>query len=245
MVMAHSTPVRGDQETGQAGATRQNIGGRRILAVSDVVDPALYTRCIPEQIGPIDLLISCGDLPPHYLDFLMTLLSTRCYHVLGNHCAGEHGRGRCAPAAYPGAFNLHGRVVEAGGLLLAGVEGSPWYNGGPHQYTEGEVARRLYRLVPALLLNYLRTGRYLDILVTHAPPRGIHDLPDVPHRGFTNFRWFLRTFRPRYMLHGHTHLDTAPQPAISRYAATTVVNAYGHQVLELPTETVRAFSIPL
>jgi hypothetical protein len=208
-----------------------------------MVDPALYTPRIREQLGPIDLIISCGDLPANYLDFLMTLLSARCYHVLGNHCAApahSRGGGRCRPSDYPGAFNLHGRTVAARGLLLAGVEGSPWYNGGPHQYTEGEMALRLYQLVPRLLLNRLRTGRYLDIFVTHAPPRGIHDLPDLPHRGFTSFPWFLRTFRPRYMLHGHIHREDEPLPAVTRYAGTTIVNAYGHQVLEWPATAVYA-----
>ena len=35
---------------------------------------------------------------------------------------------------------------------------------------------------------------------------GIHDQPDRCHRGFEVFRWFLRTFRPRYHLHGHVHV---------------------------------------
>ena len=234
MAAARGYPITGGQETGPAGAAGRDAGGQRILAVSDIVSPTLYNLRIAEQIGPIDLLLSCGDLPPYYLDFLTTLLSARCYHVIGNHCAAPHlrsGSGLCAPDAYPGAVNLHGRVMTVGGLLLAGVEGSPWYNGGPHQYTEGEVARRLYRLVPALLLNHLRTGRYLDILVTHAPPRGIHDRLDVPHRGFTSFCWFLRTFRPRYMLHGHIH-RASTTPAVTRYLDTTVVNVYGHQMLE-------------
>ena len=140
------------------------------------------------------------------------------------------------PEAYPGVSDLNGRAVNFNRLLLAGVEGSPWYNGGPHQYTENQIRRQLWRLIPSLMLNRLRTGRYLDILVTHAPPRGIHDETDITHRGFTSFLWFLRTFRPLYMLHGHTHRYIKSLPFSTHYANTIVVNAYGHHLLEIPVD---------
>jgi hypothetical protein len=40
---------------------------------------------------------------------------------------------------------------------------------------------RILALAPRLWWNKLRHGRYLDILLTHAPPRGIHDRPDKTH----------------------------------------------------------------
>ncbi|HMA36122.1 MAG TPA: metallophosphoesterase [Chloroflexia bacterium] len=214
-------------------------GTRRILAVSDIVEPQLYNERVAEWMGPVDLILSCGDLPGAYLDFLMTVLSAPCYHVLGNHCAAPHGpRGQdhCLPEAYPGIVDLHGRTVAVDGLLLAGVEGSPWYNGGAHQYTEQQIAWTLRRLIPGLIGNYLRTGRYLDILVTHAPPRGIHDDSDITHRGFRSFLPFLRRFHPAYMLHGHTHRYINSLPFRTSYARTTVVNAYGHRILEVPRD---------
>jgi uncharacterized protein len=216
--------------------SKEAPGVRRILAVSDIVEPQLYNLGIREEVGPVDLIISCGDLPPHYLDFLMTLLSARCFHVVGNHCLAQHPHG----GSYQGAVDLHGRLLEARGLLMAGVEGAPWYNGGPHQYTDGQVAWQLYRLIPGLVLNRIRTGRYLDILVTHAPPRGIHDRPDAPHRGFTSFLWFLRTFRPLYMLHGHIHRDTEAPPLITHYAQTSVVNVCGHRIIEVRNQKSEA-----
>ncbi|MGI8588190.1 MAG: metallophosphoesterase family protein [Chloroflexia bacterium] len=211
-------------------------GTRRILAVSDIVEPQLYSAHVADWLGPVDLIVSCGDLPAVYLDFLTTCLEAPCYHVIGNHCFAPHGptgHDRCSPDAYPGAFDLNGRTVEVKGLLLAGVEGSPWYSGGPHQYTERGVALQLWALVPRLLLNRLRTGRFLDILVTHAPPRGIHDEDDVTHRGFRSFLPFLRLFRPSYMLHGHTHRYINTLPFRTRYMHTEIINAYGHRVLDI------------
>ena len=215
---------------------------RRILAVSDIVEPQLYNARLPDWIGPLDFILSCGDLPAVYLDFLITCLNVPCYHVIGNHCYAPHGpqgRDLCEPHAYPGVTNLHGRVVQAGGLTLAGVAGSPWYNGGPHQYTEWQTAWTLRRLMPGLVANYARSGRYLDILVTHAPPRGIHDDTDVTHRGFAAFLPFLRRFRPTYMVHGHTHRYINTLPFRTNYGATTVINAYGHRILEVPVPTGR------
>src|SRR6476660_5975018 len=62
----------------------------RLLAVSDVVEPQLYNNSVKDWIGPVDVLISCGDLPPYYLDFLASSLDVPLYHVLGNHCYVPH-----------------------------------------------------------------------------------------------------------------------------------------------------------
>jgi uncharacterized protein len=86
------------------------------------------------------------------------------------------------------------------------------------------------RLVPWLWLNKLRYGRFLDVLITHAPPRGIHDQPDRCHTGFDAFGWFLTTFQPRYHLHGHIHKrDTGH----THLGSTDVMNVYPFRELEV------------
>jgi hypothetical protein len=207
----------------------------RILAVADVVQPQLYNPHVKDWLPPVDLILSCGDLPPEYLDFLASMLGVPMAHVLGNHCDVPHDASsqRCHRDAYQGAFNLDGHVAEFEGLILAGLEGSPFYNRGPHQYTESQVSYKLFRLVPALLREKLLTGRYLDIMVTHAPPRGIHDYDDVPHRGFESLLWFLERFRPALMLHGHSHRYDPLKPMYTRYKGTDIVNVYGHAIIEL------------
>lgn len=214
----------------------------RILAVSDHIEPQLYHNSVAEWMGPVDLIVSCGDLPPHYLDFLMSNLNVPLVHVLGNHCYVPHDeQKRCSPDAYPGAYNLHRKVVPVAvegtsPLLMAGLEGSPWYNGGPHQYTEAQVALNLSSLVPRLLLNKAQSGRYLDVMVTHAPPRGIHDNNDKAHLGFAPLLPFLDRFKPALLLHGHTHRYNPSLPTHSRYKETEIINAYGHVLLELVSE---------
>lgn len=213
----------------------------RILAVSDEVDNLIYSDRIRQRFGAIDLVLSCGDLPYSYLDYIVSMLDVPLHGVRGNHDDGPQFR-EAVPSEYAwDMMNLHGRVVYSEGLLLAGLGGSHRYNDGPMQFTEGQMAWRLALLVPRLLYNRLRHGRYLDIFVTHAPPRGIHDQPDRCHQGFAVFRPFLRFFRPRYHLHGHIHVYNLQHTTIkTRFHDTTVLNAYGYRELRLVVPSANA-----
>ena len=97
-------------------------------------------------------------------------------------------------------------------LLLAGASGSRRYNNGLCQYTNFQMTLHLISLIPGLLWNKLRYGRYLDIFLTHASPRHIHDREDACHKGFDCFNWFIRHFRPTYLVHGHIHLYDMNSP---------------------------------
>lgn len=206
----------------------------RILAVSDEVNHLIYSDRIRPRFGAIDLVLSCGDLPYSYLDFIVSMLDVPLYGVRGNHDDGPQFR-ETAPSEYAwDMMNLHGRVIHAQGLLLAGLGGSRFYNGGPMQFTERQMAWRIALLAPRLIYNRLRHGRFLDILVTHAPPRGIHDQPDRAHQGFAVFRPFLRLFRPRYHLHGHIHVYNHQHTAVETlFHDTTVLNVCGFRELRL------------
>lgn len=209
-----------------------------ILVVADVVQPQLYNCTVTEWLPKIDLIVSCGDLAPFYIDFLMTIVNAPLVHVIGNHCYVPHDpvSGKCPADAYQGAYDLNGRVVEFKGLILAGLEGSPVYNGGPHQYSENQVAWTLRRLFPSLLRKKWRKGRYLDVMVTHTPPRGIQDCSDLPHRGFESLVGFIDHFKPTLLLHGHSHRYDPMMPTCSQHGETTVLNIYGHEILELVQE---------
>ena len=45
----------------------------------------------------------------------------------------------------------------------------------------------------------------MDVLLTHAPPRGIGDGDDAAHRGFGALHGLARALRPDALLHGHVH----------------------------------------
>lgn len=221
----------------------------RVLAVSDKVEPILYSPAVNQRVGKLDMILACGDLPFYYIEYLMTLVGCPTYFVYGNHgreVQYSSGRGDAwnRSTAPMGAVNMHKRTVNEGGLLLAGLEGSMRYNEGPGaQFTEREMWRNVYALAPKLMRNRMRYGRYLDVLMTHSPPAGIHDKPDLPHQGFTSFLAFMRWFKPGYLLHGHVHIYRHDDVTRTRYGATEVINIYPYKLLEIepgPPETALA-----
>ncbi len=207
----------------------------KILAISDVVVDNLYTPDLRRWVGDVACVLSCGDLPLYYLDFVVSNLNVPLFYVYGNHDTGfEYKSSGEIEHGVPGGIPLNERAVEFKGLLLAGLDGSRLYRpGADHQYTEGEMRLKALSLAPALWLNRLRRGRFLDILVTHAPPFGIHDGPDGPHVGFKTFRGLMRRYRPRYLLHGHKHVYTPGQQTETRFGHTEVINVYPFRVLDV------------
>lgn len=216
----------------------------RILAISDEVDERLYSPGIGARRGQVDLVLSCGDLPSYYLDYVASMLGVPLYGVHGNHDASLAGAAISEGQGW-GMGELHARVVWEQGLLIGGFDGCRRYNNGPYQYTEAGMRQQIVRMVPQLLVNRVRHGRFLDILVTHAAPRHIHDLPDRCHQGFAVFRWFMRTFRPRYHLHGHVHVYDARTVTRTRFCDTEVLNAYRYRQVTVAVPAGREASLPL
>ena len=205
----------------------------KVLVVSDEVRPEIYHEGLAERLPDVELVLSCGDLPFYYLEYIVTVLNVPLVYVFGNHdhvLLTEWGQEIRAPR---GCINAGGRVVEVKGLLIGGLEGSFRYRPhAPRQYTEREMRWQIARMEPKLLLNRLTRGRYLDILLAHAPPWGIHDAGDLPHRGFKGFLRFMERYRPRYLIHGHTHPATANTAPV-RYRETEVIHVHGYKVLDI------------
>jgi len=214
-----------------------------VLAVSDQIDQRIYSPTLRQRMPEVDLVISCGDLPARYLEFLADALDKPVYYVLGNHAEELTRGGEKGKRYYPlGCIDLSGKVVRdrASGLIFAGIPGSPRYNDfEPVQYTELQVGWMMLRMAPRLLWNRLRHGRALDVLVTHTPPRDINDRPDRAHRGFKAIRRFLGRYQPRYHLHGHVHLYDRSQSHIAQFGDTQIINVYPYQVLTLESIDAR------
>jgi len=220
----------------------------RVLAVSDEVDQRIYSTTIRERMSDIDLIIGCGDVPASYLEFLVDSLNKPAYYVLGNHAEEVTRRGeRGVPKLPEGCIDLGGKVIREPlhDLLLAGLPGSPRYSEHePVQYTEFQMRLMIARMIPRLLWNRLRHGRYLDVLVTHTPPRDVGDREDFAHRGFIVMRWFLKHFRPRFQLHGHIHLYDRSIPNAIHFHETEVINVYPYQKLDLEIGGLAATAAP-
>jgi Icc-related predicted phosphoesterase len=209
----------------------------RVLAVSDQIDPRIYSATLRDRMGDVQLVFGCGDVPARYLEFLADALDKPVYYVMGNHCEEFTRQGSRGVAQRPmGCIDLGGKVVRdpSTGLILAGIAGSPRYSDETgHQYSESQVRWMICKMAPRLLWNRLRHGRSLDVLITHAPPRDINDREDIPHRGFVAMRKFLERFKPRFQLHGHVHIYDRSEQTRTEFMETSVINVYPYKVLDL------------
>ena len=195
----------------------------KLLAVSDAADPGLWEYFTKDKLEGVDAILSCGDLPSSYLSFLVTMGNIPVFYVHGNHDA------RYEQQPPEGCQCIDGELVRFKGYCILGLGGCFRYSGGPHQYTERTMRRRIARLWGRLR----RSG--VDILVTHAPAQGLGDMDDVCHRGFACFRELLDRFHPLYHCYGHVHVQYVPTlPRTQRYGETTLVNASGKYLIELP-----------
>jgi Icc-related predicted phosphoesterase len=200
----------------------------KILTVSDRVESILYDRFDAGQFPGVNLILSCGDLPPEYLSFLAASFNVPLCYVLGNHDI------RFDSKLPDGCIDLHAKLVNFQGINILGLEGSLWYNGGPHQYTEGQM-RKIVRSIRA---KTWRKGR-IDIIITHAPPRHIHDAEDQCHKGFKIYQWLIDNYSPSYFIHGHIHFNfNDPSQRISIVNKTKVVNSYGYYLFEIADEQI-------
>lgn len=208
----------------------------RILAVSDQVNNLIYSSQAQLRFKDVQVVISCGDLPYYYIEYIVSSLNKPAYYVRGNHSVHEEISDGDITSQPGGATNLHCRVMREPGLLLAGVEGCLRYREGAFMYSQAGMWRNVFSLLPGLLLNRLRFGRYLDVFVTHAPPWGINDADDLPHRGIKAFLWLDRMFQPPLHLHGHTHLTHLIRRQEVQLGRTKIVNVFDYRVIDLPAQ---------
>lgn len=193
----------------------------RIMVLADVPNRAIWDFFEPSRLKGIDLIISCGDLPAEYLAFISTFFNGDVLYVHGNHDK-EY---LCCPPG--GCIDIEDRIYVYKGIRILGLGGSIRYKKGPYQYTQAEMHRRVLKL-----WFKLKKAHGIDILVTHSPAMGINDIPDHVHEGFAAFLELIHRYHPRYLIHGHVHMNYGRCPRISEYEGTTIINAYDKYIFE-------------
>jgi len=202
----------------------------KILCVSDTVVQQMENAAhLRRRYHDVELLLSCGDMPAAYLEFVTSVLNVPLFFVRGNHDTGYDERP-------PGGENLHRRIVNYKGISFYGIEGSIKYNNSPIQYSDGEMQGMIMNSAVPLFARKMQKGRGVDILVTHAPAKGIHDLDDLPHHGMKSFLRFMDWFKPRYMVHGHVHTWDRRTTVITQYSDTCIMNINPVTLIELEPE---------
>jgi hypothetical protein len=242
------TPPPPEPLTGSSPKTDSRpVRKLKILCISDQVDPLIYSQRVKDRFADVDLVLSAGDLDLNYYGFIVSNLNKPLLFVFGNHNLKRIGHYRreysntLLPPSWGNEFMEQNfgstyvgmKIKRIKGIIIAGLGGSMRYNRGINQFTETEMFFRMMKLLPALIFNRIFRGRWVDILLTHAPPFKIHDREDRCHRGFKTFLLFMRWFKPRFLIHGHVHLYDLNEVRESSYRNTRVVNAYEHTIVEL------------
>ena len=198
----------------------------KILAVADEECPALYDYYVPGRLADYDLIISCGDLNPKYLSFIVTMARVPVLYVHGNH---DTGYDRTPPE---GCDCIDDQLISYKGVRILGLGGCKKYRESPYQFTEKEMQKRIRKL-----RRQLKKQGGVDIVVTHAPPAGLGDMEDNAHQGFEALLELMEQYKPKYLLHGHVHLNYGmDQTRVRKYADTQVINACQRYVLDVPDE---------
>lgn len=195
----------------------------RILAIADVESPYYYKYYVPGRLADVDLILSCGDLPRAYLEFLVTMANRPLLYVPGNHDESF------VTGPPEGCICIDDRLYVHDGVRFLGLGGSYRYREGTYMYTERQMARRVRRLWPSVRLH----GGF-DVLVTHAPARHLNDFDSLSHRGFECFNRLMDRYQPAWFVHGHIHKNYGMHiPQRTLRGGTTVINAFDHCIIEI------------
>ena len=196
----------------------------KILVVSDETSPGLWDYYSQDKTAGVELIISCGDLKKEYLEFLTTIVNVPLLYVRGNH---DESYEKHPPE---GCTDIDGKVFEYRGIRIVGLGGSRRYREGSCMYTEEQMSRRIRKL-----RRKIKKAGGVDLFVTHAPVRGLGDLEDIPHRGFSCFDDFLNEYKPACMLHGHVHksYDYSFKRERIHESGSRIINCSGSYMLEI------------
>jgi len=176
----------------------------KILVISD--DDGIGGIRLPDE--RYDLILTCGDVLQYTINEIQRNAEIPAYGVAGNHDNYE----------LPDRMNLHLKIKEYRGYKFGGFEGSWKYKPiGYHLYSD--------QAVQVKLKDFL----YVDVFLAHNPPKGIHDMADDVHNGFSAFYEYIQRQKPMYFIHGHVHKNQE-----SQVGETKVISVYGCRFLELP-----------
>lgn len=192
----------------------------KILAVSDEED-IIWNQYTKEMLKDVELIVSCGDLSPSYLDYLVSLTNLPLFYVYGNHDDYTENPPKCGVC-------IDGKIRSFKGYSFMGLGGCMRYKDALNMYTEEEMSSKCRRLLPMARI------RGVDFLVTHAPAKGYGDLEDYPHNGFDAFNKVMNKCKPSYMFHGHVHTSYGIIKKEHLHpSGTKIINVCGHRIIKV------------
>ncbi|MGL4736788.1 MAG: metallophosphoesterase family protein [Cellulosilyticaceae bacterium] len=194
----------------------------KILLVSDQESPYIWDYFDKSKFEDIDLMISCGDLKPQYLSFLVTMIPVPLLYIHGNHDT------KYLSTPPEGCICIEDTIYTYKGLNIGGLGGSMEYAGGPFQFTEKVMTKRVKKFIKAA-----QKKGGLDLFISHAPSLDLGDGEDLCHRGFECFHQIYDRLEPTYHLHGHQHLNYTSKPKrILHHNGIEIINGFNYYIFE-------------
>lgn len=208
----------------------------KILFITDDISPIVYSTDIKERFGECELIISCGDLPFNYYDFIVSTLNKPFYYIRGNHFTyDDENQQKIFDSE--GEKNIHKKIVRFNNISFCGFEGCLKYNNSARvQYSESEMNHIIQMMKPRFWWNRIKYGTFIDLIISHAPPMGFGKPHELCHTGFSCLRRLAEKYQPRYLVHGHIHLYDKNEPRVSMLGKTKIINAYNYYVLDTEEE---------
>jgi uncharacterized protein len=205
-------------------------GGRpiRLLAASDMREPAMEVEANRLAISPVDGVIGCGDLDPRWLAFLADAFEAPLVYVRGNHDRG--GDWDEGDPVVPEPLGS-GATTRLCGLVVGGLE---WPAADRGNRRRPDLAWwQALRLALRRMRSRVGGRAGPMVVISHAAPEGAGDVPnELYHKGFGAYRWLLDRIRPPLWLHGHTTTASVAELQVAA-GRTTVVNVTGAVLIEL------------
>lgn len=186
----------------------------KLLCIADRPPQQSITKTLSDN-PDIVAVVTLGDLDYFMLRELESVHLPK-FGIYGNHCSKTY---------FPdlGIENLHGKISSFMGKTILGIEGCERYKDDPHAalYSQEEM------------FEILKDMPRADIVITHAPPYGVHDDPnDTAHRGWKALREYVEKHQPDYVLHGHTY-PSKGEVVIDLIGKTKVIFVYMDKIVSL------------
>ncbi len=93
----------------------------KILAISDVPSKLLWDESVRKRLEGIDLILSCGDLPKKYLEYLTNFTTVPILYVHGNH-DGSYKESEPVAASVWTMRSMSGRAAHHGSGRVQSVQ---------------------------------------------------------------------------------------------------------------------------
>ncbi|ONI42924.1 metallophosphoesterase [Candidatus Epulonipiscium fishelsonii] len=194
-----------------------------ILIIADQESPYIWDHFDKKNFENVEIVVSCGDLKASYLSFIVTMLAVPVIYIHGNHDV------RYSTNPPEGCICIDDDVFTYKGIKFGGLGGCMEYSGGPLQYTEKAMNKRVKKLIK---LGKRRGG--IDVLITHSPSKNLGDGEDLCHQGFQAFYDIYEKFNISHHFYGHQHLNYSNKTnRCLTYKDIQIVNAFNYYIIEI------------